>query len=32
MMRLITDIQETFDSIIDKKNERINNLIRYETF
>lgn len=27
----IADIQETFDSIIDKKNERINNLIRYET-
>ena len=27
----LTDIQKTFDSIVDKKNERLNNLIRYET-
>jgi hypothetical protein len=27
----LTDIQKTFDSIIDKKNDRLNNLIRYET-
>ncbi len=27
----LNDIQKTFDSIIDKKNDRLNNLIRYET-
>ena len=27
----LTDIQKTFDDLIDKKNDRINNLIRYET-
>ena len=27
----LTEIQKTFDSIIDKKNDRLNNLIRYET-
>ena len=27
----LTDIQKTFDSIVDKKNDRLNNLIRYET-
>ena len=27
----LTDIQKTFDNLIDKKNDRLNNLIRYET-
>lgn len=30
-IKKLNDIQETFNDIIDTKNERINNLIRYET-